>query len=446
VRIVFASWQRLARVVGLSLSTAAACTPQVATDPVPASMPFEPTASPPRVPEPTHVLVSPTTRRLDFSLGGIVVPADCTMAKPMPQAQCEFYHYLEGLDGYPTVTPARTPAPGPIDPATLTPQNVVVVDATTDQVFGDVTLGFDAAAGYLTITPRTRWEIGHLYLAGVRGYARGVTTGGREVVASVPYYLLKQDTSLTCGAAAPEAISDTCPPFALLAGQMSPAAARATTAQLEALRLSYNQLHTTELLAQPGGIPRSELAVYWAFPVHTSPVVEVNPPTGLVPSFPDDHTVSVAVNGALDPAKLVPTTAGSPGSVTLLDLTAVMASDLIAGLPSFAVTFQAPSLRLQTRDPLVRGHQYGLFLGSGITSPDGKPLVPSPVSFLLTAHGPLVSGGKSQVGGVSDADAAMLEAGRVALGQLFDNVAVQAITGLDRAKLAYVYAFPYGGP
>jgi hypothetical protein len=86
-----------------------------------------------------------------------------------------------------------------------------------------------------------------------------------------------------------------------------------------------------------------------------------------------------------------------------------------------------------------------LFLSTAITSPEGKPLVPSPVSFLLTAHGKLVNAaGQSQVSGVADADAAMLEAGRAALVELFDNPVIQALTGLERAKLAYVFAFPFG--
>jgi hypothetical protein len=50
------------------------------------------------------------------------------------------------------------------------------------------------------------------------------------------------------------------------------------------------------------------------------------------------------------------------------------------------------------------------------------------------------------VSGVSDADAAQLEAGRSALQELFDNPVIPAITGLERAKLAYVFAFPFGAP
>jgi hypothetical protein len=369
------------------------------------------------------------------------------MAAPLPQAQCEFYKYLETLDGYPTVTPARTPAPGPLDPATLTLQNVVVIDKAAGPLGADdVAIGFDAATSYLTISPKKGWAVNNFYVVGVRGYGHGVKTAtGRDIVAPVPYFLLKQESSLTCGATTPETIPDTCPAYALLASQMAPPAARATTAQLEALRTSYIQLGVMDVLAR-AGLPKSELAMFWAFPTHSSPVAEVNPPTGAVPRATDDKTLVVAVKGALDPATLIPTRAGRPASVTFLDLTELGNANLIGGLPAFEVKYEAPSLIVQARDPLVRGHQYGIFLDKSITSPDGKPLVPSPVSFLLTARGSLVSGGKSQVGGVSDADAAMLEAGRLALRELFDNPLTQAITGLDRAKLAYVFAFPFGGP
>jgi hypothetical protein len=159
-----------------------------------------------------------------------------------------------------------------------------------------------------------------------------------------------------------------------------------------------------------------------------------------------DRTLSIAVKGAIDPSKLQPTTAGKPGTVTLIDLTAAAASDLVAGLPAFDVTGTSNSIVLTAQAPLVAGHQYGIFLDKAITSPDGKALVASPVSFLLTAHGALAVAGKSQVSGVRDSDAVMLEAGRAALVDLFDNALIKRLTGLDRAHLAYVYAFPFGGP
>jgi hypothetical protein len=424
-----------------------ACTPNLGTDVLPAVMEFDTTATPPRVPEPTHVIINPGTRRIDFRLANINVPANCAAQTDMPQAQCEFYQYLQTLDGFPTVTPARAPVSAALDPTALTPQNVVVVDAITRQVVAGVNVSFDAASKYLVIDPRAGWSLGHLYLVGVRGYASGVRSAdGREVVASVPYYLLKQDGSISCGATSPDMVPESCPAFQLLASSMGTLVARAAVLQLEALRGEYARLMTIDLLGAVGGIPKDELAVYWAFPAHSAPVAELNPKAGKVPQVVSDTELRVAVKGDLDPATLQPTTAGKPGTVTLLDLTAVAGSNLMAGLPPFDVLLDAGSIVLRPRQALQPGHQYGIFLSTGITSADNKGLVPSPVSVLLSMHGKLVdAAGKSQVSAVSDADAALLEVGRAGLADLFDNAIVQALIGLDRTKVAYVFAFPFVG-
>lgn len=441
---------RLSVAVALALSLAAACTPDIPTDPPfeAETMEFDPAARPPRVPEPTHALINPQSGRLDLATAGIVLPADCAAQMALPQAQCEFYQYLQSLDGYPSVTVGRAPVSAHLDPATVTAQNVVVVDAVSRQLVSDLFVTYDPVGRSLLILPNRGWEVGRLYLVGVRGYDRGVkAASGRVVVAPVPYVLLKQTSSLTCGAATPDAIAVTCPAYQLVAGQMDPTAARATLLQLEALRASYRMLQVTELLEEVGGIPPSELAMFWAFPTHSAPVAELNPAGGALPQVMAPNTIKVAVKGAIDASRLVPTTAGKPGTVTLMDLTATAAADLLAGLPPFDVAYEAGAIVLRTRQPLVAGHQYGVFLTSGITSPDGKGLVSSPVSFLLRARGPLVdAAGKSQVSSVPDALAPLLEDGRASLADLLDNPLVQAVVGIERSKLAYVFAFSHGGP
>lgn len=435
--------------VAVAAALAAACTPDIPTDPPfeAETMELDPTARPPRVPEPTHILVNPLTGRLDFALAGMTIPMDCATQTALPQAQCEFYQYLQTLDGYPTVTPGRAPASAALDQETLTAANVVVVDALTRQVVPDLILISDRPGRSMVIVSPAGWQPGRLYVVGVRGYKRGVkAVGGRQVVASVPYVLLKQPAPLTCGAATADAIPPTCPAYALLAGQLDPGAAKATVFQLETLRASYQMFQATELLEQVGGIPPRELAMFWAFPTHSGPVAELDPTAGATPQVTPPNTIKVAVKGAIDPAKLVPTTAGKPGTVTLLDLTATAAADLLSGLPPFDVSYEGGAIVMRTRQPLAGGHQYGVFLTNGITSPDGKHMVPSPVSFLLKARGPLADGaGKSQVSIVPDPLAQLLEDGRASLAELLDNPLVHAVVGLDRAKLSYVYAFSYGG-
>ena len=104
-----------------------ACVPDVAKDPRPEAMEFDPTAMPPRAPQPTGLVVDPVTHRINLALAGMVVPPDCTVVAPLSQAECEFNTYLQSLDGFPTVTPALAPATAALDPATLTVDRKSVV-------------------------------------------------------------------------------------------------------------------------------------------------------------------------------------------------------------------------------------------------------------------------------------------------------------------------------
>ena len=74
------------------------------------------------------------------------------------------------------------------------------------------------------------------------------------------------------------------------------------------------------------------------------------------------------------------------------------------------------------------------------------PLVPSPVSKLLTLRAPLVtSAGKSAILAVADADAVMLEDGRSQLATLFDMDVFTGLTGVSRDNLVYCFAFAIPG-
>jgi len=52
--------------------------------------------------------------------------------------------------------------------------------------------------------------------------------------------------------------------------------------------------------------------------------------------------------------------------------------------------------------------------------------------------------GHSTVAGVSDVDAAMLEAGRAQLAPLLDNASLTGLTGINRQNLVYCFAFQFG--
>jgi len=442
-------WAHDVKLSLLAVVLAGACTPDVGSGRVPTAMQFDLTATPPRVPQPTALVVNQQTGHIDFSLAGTPIPADCATQTALTGAQCQFDQWLQTLNGFPSLTPASAPASGALDPATL-------VLGTNVVVFGlhggaplttGVAVGVDATATSLTVTPPGPWTLGEFYWMGVRGYANGVRdAAGFPVVGSPTMALLKQDVSLTCDAAAPTQVVDPhCPGYEVVAqGSPSPAAAAAQLFQLEAIRQGYLAGYGFDVMAA-SGLPKDELAVLWGFPIHTNSVPLLLPGTAAVPHVPAANQVLVGVQGSVDPATVSAFVVRvQNGPVVVMDLTAAAAGDLNAGFPPVGAAY-VPSLgaiAIQLGAPFPAGHQMGLFFTNGIHSPDGAPLVASPVSVLLTLTAPLVdAAGHSTVSGVADADAAALEAGRQALQPLLDNPIFTPLTGITRANLVYCYAF-----
>jgi hypothetical protein len=342
------------------------------------------------------------------------------------------------------VTPASAPASAPLDPATLTlGENVVVVAAKAGAAATDVGVGFDTASTSITLAPQHGWNLGEFYWVGVRGYTNGVRAAdGSEVVGSPTMALLKQDAPLTCGAASASDVDPHCPAFEVLAQGASPSDAAAQLFQLEAIRMAYIAGHGFDVM-EAAGLPRGEIAVLWGFPIHTNSVPVLAPTAGVAPLVPAADQILVGVQGPVDPATVsafVPK--AHDGPVVVMDLTAAAAGDLIAGFPPVTAGYASGAIAIKASAPFPAGHQIGLFFTNAIHSPDGAPLVASPVTVLLTLTAPLVdSAGHSTVSGVSDADAGALEAGRQALAPLLDSPIFAPLTGVTRANLVYAYAF-----
>lgn len=427
---------------------ALSCTPDLDDDdPLPEAMEFELEAQPPRIPEPTALVVNPQTGRIDFSLAGRPLPEDCDDDPLRAQAQCEFDRYLESLDGYPTVSPARAPVTAPLDPASLTPgSNIVIVGARSRAAVNDVGAGFDPATRSLVLRPSGGWAVGEFYWIGVRGYEGGVRAAdGRQVVGAPAHALLKQESSLTCGATTPAALPPRCPTLALVSRPDRSFEESATALfRLEAVRQAYVAGGGFQLM-QAHGLPREEVAVLWGFPVHSASVAELDPSTGVAPRLNERGELRVRVRGSLDPDSVAPLGPGSPGSVALIDLSAAADGDLAAALPPLTASYERPELVVVPEEELDPTHLYGLFFTRGLRDAQGEPLVPAPVSKLLTLEGELVDeAGNSTVSSVSNAEAASLENGRRALAQLFDDPVFGAATGLTREALVYCFAFTPG--
>jgi hypothetical protein len=228
---------------------------------------------------------------------------------------------------------------------------------------------------------------------------------------------------------------------------MSPEAARESLARLEPLRQAMANLRGWELMAEVGGIPKSEVAMLWGFPIHSNPIIDLDPRAGLVPELAAPDEIHLGVNGDLDPSTVKAFRASAEsGTVYLANLTA-LAQMSPAGFPPVTASSSGGTIIIKGAAPFERGQFYGVFVTRGVKSMTGKPLVPPPVSVLLMARGKLVGeDGKSTVSIVSDSDALALEAGRLQLAALLGNPLFTATTGISREDLAYVYAFLLGVP
>jgi hypothetical protein len=440
--------------MGAAVAALAGCAPELPTTAPPtyAEMQFDPTKG--LAPAPTQLVINPQTApvgggTIDFSLAGVTVPSDCATETAMPVAACEFYQYLQSLDGFPTVSTGTAPASEEIDLASVTvPQNLFVYDHTSQQTLTQLAVGWDAATSSLTFFPAGGWNIGTRYDVAIRGYANGVkATSGHEVIGSTIYFFLKSDESLTCGTSADQLVSESCAYYSLVAqpGQTQTEVS-VTLQQLEGLRQLWALLFGLwDEDATKGNMPKSEVAVTWSFPTHTASVVELMPPLGMVPAVVGTKEIDLKAKGSIKADTLAPFSLASPdGSVVLLDLTVLQSSSSFPpppeAVPAFTPTFANGNIVLTTEADLVPGHLYGIMLLTRITNDAGQPIVASPLTVMLKSTGELVdANGKSQVPNVDDASAQEAEAGRLQLKPLLDQLL--PLVGLSRADIAYMYAF-----
>ncbi|MFH2007789.1 MAG: hypothetical protein ABI333_14500 [bacterium] len=86
-------WRAWAPAALVVLITGTACAPELGNDRPPDVMEFDPTAEPPRSPEPNVVVTNPETGLIDFSVLGTPLPAyadECVNWDALPVAQCAF--------------------------------------------------------------------------------------------------------------------------------------------------------------------------------------------------------------------------------------------------------------------------------------------------------------------------------------------------------------------
>jgi hypothetical protein len=484
--------------LGVAALAGPGCKPDVPTEVAPPflELEFDPSTSPPKSYEPTILTTNAETQLLDFAVAGIMIPADpaeCQTQTALPVAACEFYWYLQQLDGYPTLTPGRTPVSAPVDLATVRlPENLFIYEFIHGQSpLTDVSVTYDADAGYLTFQPTAGWDLGGLYFVAIRGYADGIKdVEGNEAVKSIIYALLQQDNSITCGATTADEIHENCAFYSLFAGDarfstLPPTQRKATIAatllELEQLRQLYKgelagglPFNVWDVVEEQGQMPPADVGVLWAFRTHTNSVVELNPLAGLAPVATSTTEIHLTAKGPIQADTLKPFALGEPtGTVFLLDATAFLGGSMAAALPAFTATTVGDDIVFTSAAPLVDGHLYMVLLTNEVEGKPGVPIVPSPVTVFLRTRGALVDDvaacpaavaptcpptapvtepttAKSLVPGLKGAEACLLEDGRQQFTALLDNSLVIGLTkhagrpdGLTREIVAYMYGFQY---
>jgi len=498
-------WQTLATALSIAVFAGiGGCEPEIGNDPVPAFMEFDTATG--RIPEPTIAAVSQTTGMLDFAPLGFIVPKGigaCLEATDWPSvAECEFFQYLETLDGYPTLSSMRAPATATLDMASITYEgNVDDTLVVLENGFSKVTaadgllVSVNPDDNYVYIDNPNGWEVGTQYVGALRGYDNGVeTTDGTRVIASVIYNLLKrEDSLLDCSLDAEDppfynldaVVDEHCMYYELVHEMYAPLipdpdVLHATTVglllSLESLRQGYkgedgfSGMWDVTASDLGGNMPKDEVAVAWAWPTHSQTTVEVQPVLGMVPIIEGNNVLRLPFKGTIDASTLI-SFQGNGDVATVYFLNATVLAEVLAGsgsivdaLPVFNTTLEGKEIVITADVPLIDGDQYIIMLAAkaeGDGRPDdfgifdgppgevgSRPIVPSPLTVYLRSRGALVDAdGNTLVSKMDSPTAVEAEEGRQQMAALLDADLFGTLThGIIRENVVYVYAFDYTAP
>ncbi len=400
----------------------AACEPSIPNTPPPTVITarLDLTVNPPVAPAPNDLATDPTT-------GLLAIP----LAADASAADAEFADYLDTLDGFPASSSAGTTFDAKLSAASVTDATVKVVDVTDN--FADVAgvtrayadTGDTTAPGAIQIAPpATGWLPGHTYAVLVVGGDSGVKGGnGEKVVGSANWALLRSASSLLdCSHNQQCQASTALIPSAETDPAKRAADTLAKATQLEDLRLKYKPLldHFDGL-----GIKRADVAIAWSFkisddtkmgfyPTAVPPIVPtpndlaIDPTTGLVnapvdpnsPAAEQEFTTDYlnTLNGfpvAADGAAVVMLGELDPNSVSP---TNVLVFNALTGEPELASVTYVPGSSTALPSIVVspptegwgKSKDIAVVITSGVTRPDGAPVVGTEVWALARSSAPLV--------------------------------------------------------
>jgi pimeloyl-ACP methyl ester carboxylesterase len=370
------------------------------------------------IPMPTDILRDKVTGHLAIPIDDTNTPAEKTLFTAMNQ-----------LDGWSTAMAATVSFDGPIDRATITPDNLQVWHwRTTPERVTDVR--FEIAADNLSITidpPRTGWIRGDKYMVVMKRGGGGVLgQHGEEVECDAAFYFLRLTERL-----------DT--PDHNFAFPGDTAAARAANAtKLEGIREDLAPFF--DYIDATAGVKRDDVAALWSFTVTTRTELAMDKASQRVPipldilkdpstghiDLPDAPWDTQAVLDAK--ARLRELTGFGETMNPMLQFTAPVDPTTVtdktiemwqvSGAPGVPVRIPADVALLPdkmsvevtpTAKPLDEGARFAVVVRTGIKAADGTDVVLMPLGVLLQARDPVFANGKSQVGPVPDDDAARLE-------------------------------------
>lgn len=425
----------------------------------------------------TNKIPTPNDLVRDAAAGHLALP----ITSDLPQAEQEFRAYLNGLDGFPTSTPATLHFTGNVKSDSFSNDSMIVwkLDASGAATSPEVQATYADTDHGLTLYPHGGWEPGARYLIAVRGGAKGVQGAKGEQVTAAPAF-----TFLRAGKDLREH------PWAIPG--KTPAERAASAAKLEAIRQQLEPLFQ-QLVAK--GWSRDEIALMFTFTTSAHPAVRfdplsqavplpndllIDPKTGLVtiPPDPTDPDLQKAIKATLNSLDGFSTTGPLAAELTLpIDASSVGSAQVrlfelanppveVPGLVRLVYQgggaedgkhlFAAVQSRAAPEDlanapfpvdpatgqkppfNVLKPKTTYFWVVTGLKGTSGLPVEAQPVAALLRLKGSLLAEGKSQVSGIADADAARLEPLRARLAPALDALEAQ---GLSRSAMAAVVPF-----
>lgn len=382
---------------------------------------FDPAASPPVGPTPNDLARDPRTGAVRFPLGPDPSDAERALAD-----------YFAALDAYPPMLTAEASFSAPIDPATATGRNVIVLDLTRRLVVEGASFVVDPSGRRLTIVPPGGvWPSGHGIAVAVIGGEDGLRGAKGEPVVGTPALFFSRSVRpiSNCTEPGPECSSFT------------PLLSVEQAVGLERLRRALAPLFEAyEAL----GIARDRIALLWSFTLSARPFAAFDPKAGRIP-FPHDLLLDAQAGRVALP--ILPT---DPPDVAQLksqanelagfSTTARVTAEFVlppgralappvpgavtTTMPAVEIEAAGDTLVLRPTHPLAERTTYLVAVTRALTA-GGAPVEPSPLMVLLRQREPLTADGKSTIRGVlSDEEAARLEPARARLVAAFDAAGI----------------------